>query len=134
MYPQDEDFGIIPVEAQAAGRPIIAFGRTPHGPSSPTELVADLKARCVALGLEPPLVACDLEQGAGLHFAEGTLLPPALALMLLISAFMGQALWDLTSAEDGRLPYWSGTLRAALTALTVPALLAILAKLVLPGV
>ena len=59
-------------------------------------------------------------------------LPPAVALMLLVCAFMGQALWDLTSAEDGRLPYWSGTLRAALTALTVPALLAILARLMLP--
>lgn len=26
IYPQEEDFGIIPVEAQAAGRPVIAFG------------------------------------------------------------------------------------------------------------
>lgn len=27
VYPQDEDFGIIPVEAQAAGAPVIALGR-----------------------------------------------------------------------------------------------------------
>lgn len=27
LYPQDEDFGIVPVEAQAAGRPVICFGR-----------------------------------------------------------------------------------------------------------
>jgi glycosyltransferase involved in cell wall biosynthesis len=27
LYPQEEDFGIIAVEAQAAGRPVIAFGR-----------------------------------------------------------------------------------------------------------
>ena len=27
VYPQDEDFGIVAVEAQAAGRPVIAFGR-----------------------------------------------------------------------------------------------------------
>ncbi len=27
LYPQEEDFGIVPVEAQAAGRPVIAFGR-----------------------------------------------------------------------------------------------------------
>jgi glycosyltransferase involved in cell wall biosynthesis len=27
IYPQEEDFGIVPVEAQAAGRPVIAFGR-----------------------------------------------------------------------------------------------------------
>lgn len=26
VYPQDEDFGIVPVEAQAAGRPVIAYG------------------------------------------------------------------------------------------------------------
>jgi glycosyltransferase involved in cell wall biosynthesis len=40
IYPQEEDFGIIPVEAQAAGRPVIAFGGggatetvIPHGAS-----------------------------------------------------------------------------------------------------
>lgn len=27
LYPQEEDFGIVAVEAQAAGRPVIAFGR-----------------------------------------------------------------------------------------------------------
>jgi glycosyltransferase involved in cell wall biosynthesis len=27
VYPQEEDFGIAAVEAQAAGRPVIAFGR-----------------------------------------------------------------------------------------------------------
>jgi glycosyltransferase involved in cell wall biosynthesis len=27
VYPQEEDFGIVPVEAQAAGRPVIALGR-----------------------------------------------------------------------------------------------------------
>jgi glycosyltransferase involved in cell wall biosynthesis len=27
IYPQDEDFGIVPVEAQAAGRPVVAYGR-----------------------------------------------------------------------------------------------------------
>jgi glycosyltransferase involved in cell wall biosynthesis len=27
VYPQDEDFGIVPLEAQAAGRPVVAFGR-----------------------------------------------------------------------------------------------------------
>jgi len=59
---------------------VVAFGRTPLGPVSPGPALEDLAARCVALGVEPPLVACDLEQGAGLHFPEGTLMPPALAL------------------------------------------------------
>jgi len=27
IYPQEEDFGIVPLEAQASGRPVIAFGR-----------------------------------------------------------------------------------------------------------
>ncbi|MDX1648576.1 MAG: glycosyltransferase [Myxococcota bacterium] len=27
VYPQEEDFGIVPVEAQAAGRPVLAYGR-----------------------------------------------------------------------------------------------------------
>ena len=27
VYPQEEDFGIVPVEAQAAGAPVVAFGR-----------------------------------------------------------------------------------------------------------
>jgi glycosyltransferase involved in cell wall biosynthesis len=27
VYPSEEDFGIVPVEAQAAGRPVIAFGK-----------------------------------------------------------------------------------------------------------
>jgi beta-glucosidase-like glycosyl hydrolase len=59
---------------------VIAFGRLPRGAQSPTELLIDLRDRCVALGVAPPMVACDLEQGAGLHFEEGTRLPPALAL------------------------------------------------------
>ena len=59
---------------------VIVYGRTPLGPVSPRALLEDLAARCTALGFEPPLVACDLEQGAGQHFPEGTLMPPALAL------------------------------------------------------
>ena len=58
-------------------------------------------------------------------------LPAVAALTLIVSMFMWQALWDLTSAEDGRLPYWSGVLRVALTAIAVPAILAMICKLLL---
>jgi len=33
IYPQDEDFGIVPVEAQASGRPVISYG---HGGATET--------------------------------------------------------------------------------------------------
>lgn len=59
---------------------VVAFGRTPRGAVSPTPLLERLHATCAELGNSAPLVACDLEQGAGLHFAEGTRFPPALAL------------------------------------------------------
>jgi glycosyltransferase involved in cell wall biosynthesis len=39
VYPQEEDFGIVAVEAQAAGRPVIAFGR-----GGATETVVGLDA------------------------------------------------------------------------------------------
>lgn len=64
--------------------------------------------------------------GAGL---AALFLPPIIALVLLISVFLCQALWDLTSAEDGRLPQQSGVLRAMLTILCVTALLAVLGKI-----
>ena len=38
IYPQEEDFGIVPVEAQAAGRPVIAYGA-----GGATETVVPLK-------------------------------------------------------------------------------------------
>jgi hypothetical protein len=67
----------------------------------------------------------------GLAGLAAMFLPPVVSLTLIVSMFLWQALWDLTSAEDGRLPYWSGMLRVALTAITVPALLALLARLLL---
>jgi beta-glucosidase-like glycosyl hydrolase len=59
---------------------VVAFGRTPAGARSPREELRAVREACVAAGHAAPLVACDLEQGAGLHFEEGTRLPPALAL------------------------------------------------------
>jgi beta-glucosidase-like glycosyl hydrolase len=55
---------------------VIAFGRTPQGAKSPAPLLSRLRAACA----EPPFAACDLEQGAGLHFPDATRLPPALAI------------------------------------------------------
>jgi beta-glucosidase-like glycosyl hydrolase len=83
---------------------VVAFGRTPSGAVSPTSLIERVQATCRELGDPQPFVACDLEQGAGLHFAEGTRLPPALALA---SADMGS-----TMHADGVI-----ALAASLTAL-----------------
>ena len=48
IYPQEEDFGIVPVEAQAAGRPVIAFGR---GGATETVLSLDQSRDCAPTGL-----------------------------------------------------------------------------------
>ncbi len=60
VYPQDEDFGIIPVEAQACGAPVIALGR---GGASETVVPLDDPA-----GREP----------TGVHFLDQT--PQSLVL------------------------------------------------------
>ncbi|MCE9595839.1 MAG: hypothetical protein K8S98_16750 [Planctomycetes bacterium] len=59
---------------------VIAFGRTPEGASSPGELLASVRAELGAAGETRCFAACDLEQGAGLHFPDAVRLPPALAL------------------------------------------------------
>jgi len=59
---------------------VVAFGRTPAGATSPTPWIQQVRSACEDGGAAAPLVACDLEQGAGLHFAEAQRLPPALAL------------------------------------------------------
>jgi glycosyltransferase involved in cell wall biosynthesis len=56
VFPSEEDFGIVPVEAQAAGRPVIAFGR-----GGACESVVELNndsARC--------------RPGTGIFFAQQT--------------------------------------------------------------
>jgi beta-glucosidase-like glycosyl hydrolase len=62
---------------------VIAFGRSLQTrgtlPGLAAELV-ELRAFAARAGLPRPAVCCDLEEGAGLHFPEGTRLPPALAL------------------------------------------------------
>src|SRR4030088_800212 len=62
LFPGEEDFGIVPVEAQAAGTPVIAFGRggatetivpLPHGAIEPTGvLFEDQTAACLAASME----------------------------------------------------------------------------------
>ena len=56
--------------------------------------------------------------------------PPHLGLSILISGFLLQALWDVTSADTGLLPGWFGRLRAILTlAATLPLVVLLVALL-----
>jgi glycosyltransferase involved in cell wall biosynthesis len=56
VFPSEEDFGLVPVEAQAAGRPVIAFGR-----GGACESVVELKSDSAQ---HPP--------GTGIFFAHQT--------------------------------------------------------------
>jgi len=58
------------------------------------------------------------------------LLPPAIGVSLLIIGFFAQALWDVLTVEDGRLPIWFGKLRMILTSIAVISLLAILINVI----
>lgn len=57
-------------------------------------------------------------------------LPAVPALSLLITGFLLQALWDVSSAEAGRLPGWFGRLRTILTGGVVISLVAMLMAVV----
>ncbi|WP_421693980.1 DUF3429 domain-containing protein [Aestuariivirga sp.] len=58
-------------------------------------------------------------------------LPAIPGLTLLIAGFLMQGLWDVTSADAGRLPAWFGRLRMILTAGAVVSLVAALGALLL---
>ena len=58
-------------------------------------------------------------------------LAPVAALTLLLAGFLMQALWDVLSVEEGRLPQWFGKLRMMLTAGAVLALIAALVAVVI---
>lgn len=66
VYPQEEDFGIVAVEAQAAGRPVVAFGR-----GGASETVVPLGAPHGSTGASPP---------TGIFFSEQS--PAALELAI----------------------------------------------------
>ena len=57
-------------------------------------------------------------------------IPPVPALTLLITGFLMQALWDVTSVESGRLPGWFGKLRMLLTTGAVVSLVAALVAVI----
>jgi Protein of unknown function (DUF3429) len=57
-------------------------------------------------------------------------LPPIPALTLLITGYLLQALWDVTSVEAGRLPQWFGKLRTILTGGAVLSLIVALVAVV----
>ena len=75
--------------------------------------------RELGLSVLPPLVAW-------VAFLPG----PILALGILVTGFIVQCLWDVMSAEQGRLPRWYATLRLQLTAVAVVCLLAGIARLI----
>lgn len=86
------------------------------------------------------IAACDARRQA-FEFPAGVLgslaglaaifLPPIPALTLLITGYLMQGLWDVTSVESGRLPLWFGKLRMLLTAGAVIALIAALVAVIL---
>lgn len=59
------------------------------------------------------------------------MMPAIPALSLLVAGFLMQSLWDVTSAQEGRLPAWFGKLRAILTSLAVTALILMLGRLLI---
>ena len=59
------------------------------------------------------------------------LLPSIPGLCLLMAGFLAQAMWDVTTVENGRLPPWFGKLRLGLTAGAVLSLIAMLVRVLL---
>jgi hypothetical protein len=57
--------------------------------------------------------------------------PPHLGLSLLVSGLLLQALWDVTSADQGLLPRWFGRLRIILTLAAATPLVAMLTALLM---
>lgn len=88
----------------------------------------------VALNYEPgrrqssELIASALAVLVG---CSALLLSPPIGLILLIAGFLLQALRDILSVEQGRLPQWFGNLRMLLTMGVVLPLFSMLGKLII---
>ncbi len=75
----------------------------------------------------PELIASAL---AALVGWSALLLSPPFGLILLIAGLLLQALWDILSVEQGRLPQWFGNFRMLLTMGVVLPLFSMLGKLI----
>jgi len=82
VFPGEEDFGIVPVEAMASGRPVIAFGRggatetvAPHlsgvlFPEQTVEALVEAIRTCMATDFDPARIAAHAHQFSRARFIE----------------------------------------------------------------
>jgi glycosyltransferase involved in cell wall biosynthesis len=82
VFPGEEDFGIVPVEAMASGRPVIAFGRggatetvTPNisgvlFPEQTVEALIEAIQACAATEFDPARIAAQARQFSRARFIE----------------------------------------------------------------
>lgn len=82
IFPGEEDFGIVPVEAMASGRPVVAYGRGGATESvvdgvtgvffdnQTVEDILDAVDRCEALRLDPQAIVAQAKSFSGDRFAS----------------------------------------------------------------
>jgi glycosyltransferase involved in cell wall biosynthesis len=83
VFPGEEDFGIVPVEAQACGRPVVALGRGGAAETvvsgetgvlvneSETEPFADAIARAMASRFDARVIRAHAERFSRARFGDG---------------------------------------------------------------
>ncbi len=69
IFPGEEDFGILPVEAMACGRPVIAYGK---GGVTETVIPLDRSTLQHAFGLQPSAFSLEPQPPTGVFFYEQT--------------------------------------------------------------